>query len=169
MWVTTFNNMKVTNINILCKKDNQKLMPHLEWRNRWVFKNDVFKILYNVLFRQKLIVWLCHNGTDNQKINAIHELCLWITYYDKILSSEKLLEKDGTAPVHERNLQVLATGTFRNNNVLSSTFMNNLKWVTKFLKILDKILIVEKHQWTQFFKALRVFLFWATDLESHIK
>ena len=133
MWVTTFNNMKVTNINILCKKDNQKLMPHLEWRNRWVFKNDVFKILYNVLFRQKLIVWLCHNGTDNQKINAIHELCLWITYYDKILSSEKLLEKDGTAPVHERNLQVLATGTSVNTILQGSEsipFLGHRSWIT---------------------------------------
>ena len=60
------------------------------------------------------------------KKNRIHELRLWITNYDKMLSYEKLLEKDGSASVHERNLLVPATGTFNNNNVLSSTLMNNL-------------------------------------------
>lgn len=61
-----------------------------------------------------------------KKKNRIHELRLWITNYDKMLSYEKLLEKDGSGSVHERNLLVPATGTFNNNNVLSSTLMNNL-------------------------------------------
>lgn len=75
------------------------------------------RVLLNAFSRQKLIVWLCHNGTNNQKKNRIHY---------KMLSYEKLLEKDGSASVHERNLLVPATGTFNNNNVLSSTLMNNL-------------------------------------------
>ena len=85
------------------------------------------RVLLNAFSRQKLIVWLCHNGTDNQKINRIHELCLWITNYDKMLSYEKLLEKDGSASAQERNLQVPTMRTFKNNNVLSSTLMNNLR------------------------------------------
>ena len=58
----------------------------------------------------------------NKKINSLHERCLRIVYSDKTSSFEKLLEKDGSATIHTRNLQTLATEMFKVYKNLSPTF-----------------------------------------------
>ena len=40
------------------------------------------------------LVWVCHNCTENSKINRLHERCLRLIYNDKKLSFEELLEID---------------------------------------------------------------------------
>ena len=56
---------------------------------------------------------MCHSRTMNNKINRLHERCLRIVYSDKTSSFENLLERDGSVTIHTRNLQTLATETFK--------------------------------------------------------
>ena len=49
----------------------------------------------------------------NNKTNRLHERCLRIIYNDKTSSFMNLLAKDGSATIHTRNLQVLATEMFK--------------------------------------------------------
>ena len=62
---------------------------------------------------------MCHSCTINKKVNQLHERCLHITYSDKTLSFEKILEKDGSATIHTRNLQTVATEMFKVYKTLS--------------------------------------------------
>ena len=55
----------------------------------------------------------------NNKINRLHERCLRIIYNNKMSSFADLLAEDGSATIHTRNLQVLATEIFRvHKNIL---------------------------------------------------
>ena len=52
---------------------------------------------------------MCHSRANHGKINRLHERCpLRIIYSDKTSLFEVLLEKDGSASIHNRNLQLLA-------------------------------------------------------------
>ena len=59
----------------------------------------------------------------NNKINRLHERYLRITYNDKMSSFADLLAKDGSATIHTRNLQVLATEIFRVHKNISLTIV----------------------------------------------
>ena len=50
------------------------------------------------------LVWICHSRTNNRKINRIHERCLRIIYNDKQSPFSELLEKNGFASIHMRNI-----------------------------------------------------------------
>ena len=52
---------------------------------------------------------MCHSRENNNKINRCHERCSRIVYNDKRSSFNALLEKDGSASIHERNIKILAT------------------------------------------------------------
>ena len=56
---------------------------------------------------------MCHSRTVNNKLNKLHERCLRIVYNDKKLSIKELLETDKFVTIHNKNLQVLATETFK--------------------------------------------------------
>ena len=56
---------------------------------------------------------MCHNRTNNNKINCLHERCLRLIYNDKKSSFENLLEKGGSVSVHHRNLRTLAVELFK--------------------------------------------------------
>ena len=51
---------------------------------------------------------MCHNRTNNNKINRLHERCLRLIYNDKKSSFEDLLEKDVSVSIHHRTLKRLA-------------------------------------------------------------
>ena len=75
------------------------------------------KMLMNSFFKSQFsycpLVWMCHSLTINNKINHLHERCLRVIYNDKISSFKELLERDGSVPKHNRNLQILATGCLK--------------------------------------------------------
>ena len=50
---------------------------------------------------------MCHDQTNNNKINRLHERCFRLIY-DKKSSFKDLLEKGGSVSVHDRNLRILA-------------------------------------------------------------
>ena len=71
---------------------------------------------------------MCHSRTINNKIYHLHERCLRVIYNDKISSFKELLEKDGSVPIHNRNLQILATEMFKvYNNIAPPIFTEIFK------------------------------------------
>ena len=70
------------------------------------------RLLVNAFFYSQFnycqLVWMCHNRTNNNKINRLHERCLRLIYNDKKSSFEDHLEKDGSVSIHHRNLGKLA-------------------------------------------------------------
>ena len=69
---------------------------------------------------------MCHNRTNNRKINRLHERCLRIIFNDKQSSFIKLLEKDNSVFIHQRNLQILAIEMFKVSNGLSPILMGDI-------------------------------------------
>ena len=68
---------------------------------------------FNSQFSYCPLIWMCHSRIINKKINRLHERCLRIIYFDKQSSFEELLEKDSSASIHEKNIQILATETYK--------------------------------------------------------
>ena len=62
----------------------------------------------------------------NNEINRLHERCLRIIYNDKTLSFVELFAEDGSATIHTRNLQVLATEMFKVRKYMSPELMPEL-------------------------------------------
>ena len=69
---------------------------------------------------------MCHCRTNNRKINWLHERCLRIINNDKQSSFIKLLEKDNSVPIQQRNLSILAIEMFKVSNGLSPVLMNDI-------------------------------------------
>ena len=72
------------------------------------------------------LVWMCRSRANNNKINRLHERCLRIVHNDKQSSLNELLEKDGSVPIHMKNIQILATEMYKLINNLSSPIMNRV-------------------------------------------
>ena len=54
-----------------------------------------------------------HSRKLNNKINRLHKRCLRVVYNDSSSTFERLLTKDNSVSIHDRNLQVLATEMFK--------------------------------------------------------
>ena len=67
----------------------------------------------NSQFNYCPLIWMCHSGENNNKINKLHERCLRIIYNDKPSSFNAILEKDGSVSIHERNIKILAIEMFK--------------------------------------------------------
>ena len=67
------------------------------------------------------------NSTElNNHINRIHERALRLVYQDNSLSFAKLLEKDNSVTIPQRNLQLLATDIFKLKNRLAPEIMKKI-------------------------------------------
>ena len=73
------------------------------------------------------LVWMLHSRTMNNKINKIHEKTLRLVYKDeKNLSLDDLLKKDKSVSIHQRNLQILATETYKARTDLGPEIMKDI-------------------------------------------
>ena len=102
-------------IHDICQKAGQKLnaisriTPYMDFAKRRLLVNS---FLYSQ-FNYCQLVWMCHNRTNNNKVNRLHERCLRLIYNDKKSSFKDLLEKDGFVSIHHRNLRTLAVEMFK--------------------------------------------------------
>ena len=96
-----------------------RVAPFMNLLKKKMFMNYFFKSQFSYC----PLVWMCHSRTINNEINHLHERCLRVIYNDKISSFKELLERDGSVPIHNRNLQILTTGMFKvYNNIALSIF-----------------------------------------------
>ena len=56
---------------------------------------------------------MCHSQTNNREIDKLHKRYLWIVYNDKQSLFKDFPEKGSSVPIHERNVQILATEMYK--------------------------------------------------------
>ena len=99
-----------SHIHDICQKAGQKLneisrmTPYMDFAKRRLLVNVFFYSQFNYC----QLVWMCHDRTNNNKINRLHERCLRLIYNDKKASFKDLFKKDGSVSIHHRNLRTLA-------------------------------------------------------------
>ena len=67
-----------------------------------------------------------HSRKLNNRINNIHERDLIIVFRDYESSFQELLKQNKSACIHQRNLQILATKTFKTKNGLNPVIMEDV-------------------------------------------
>ena len=83
-------------------------------------RRKIMKSFVTSQFSYCPLIWMFHSKRLNNKINSIHERILRITsYQDNTSTIQELLNKDNCVSLHHRNLQVLATETFKIHQGLS--------------------------------------------------
>ena len=115
-------------VNNLCKKACQKLnaLVRLAPFMNVDKKRMIMKAFIESQFGYCPLVWMFHSRSLNNKINRIHERALRITYNDKSSSFQKLFEKDNPVIIHNRNIKILATETYKFLQGLSPPLMNEI-------------------------------------------
>ena len=115
-------------VSSLCKKASHELNALSEIASCMTF--DQRRLILNSFITSHFsycpIVWMLHSRKLNEIINHIHERALRIVYKDFNLSFQKLLIKDNSLNIHNRNLQKLVTKIFKVKNRLSPELMNNV-------------------------------------------
>ena len=115
-------------VSDMCKNANRKInalariSPFININKRRILMNSFFRSQFNCC----PLIWMCHSRTSNKKINRFHERCLRIIYNDNQSSLIKLLEKDNSVSIHQRNLQILGIEMFKVSNGLSPVLMNDI-------------------------------------------
>ena len=115
-------------IRSLCKKASQKL--NASARIAYSFKFEQRKILLNAFiasqFSYVLVVWMFHNRKLNNHINRIHERALRIAFQDHNSTFHKLVAKDDSFKIHDRNLQKLLIQIFKVKMNFALEIMNEV-------------------------------------------
>ena len=115
-------------ITDLCRRASRKIHTLARVTSFMTLKKR--RLLTNSFFKTEFyycpLIWMRHCRENNSKINRLHERCLRTIYNDKQSSFNELLQKDGSISIHEQNLQVLATATYKISNSLSTPLMKNI-------------------------------------------
>ena len=102
-------------VSNLCKKASMKIatlartFPYMTLKQR----RNLMKTYFISKFGYYPLVWMNHSRSLNNRINILHERAFCLAYNDFTSSFAKLLEKDNTATIHQRNLQTLAIEIFK--------------------------------------------------------
>ena len=113
-------------INRLCTKASAKLNA----LGRILYYMDPLKrrLLVNTFFTSQFnycpLTWMFHSRKLNNKINRLHERCLWLIYSDRSSLYEELLDKDNAVPIHQKKLQKLAIEMFKTYTGMTGQIMN---------------------------------------------
>lgn len=84
--------------------DISKIMPYMYFNKKQLAVNALFSWQFNYC----LLIWMCHNRKYTNKINRLHERCLWIIFNDKQSSFKDLFEKNNCLYL-PKNLHTPAT------------------------------------------------------------
>ena len=115
-------------INTLCKKASAKLnaLNRISGYMNFSKRRMIMKSFITSQFGYCPLIWMFHSRTLNNKINAIHERALRITFKDSTSTFEELLSKDNSVSIHHRNLQVLAIEMFKIKNKMAPELLNEI-------------------------------------------
>ena len=86
-----------------------RITPHLDFKQKKFLINSFFISQFNYC----QLIWMCHNGTKNNKIN-------------RKCSFHDLLEKDGFVSIDYRNLRALATEMYRIYNGVATGIVTEI-------------------------------------------
>ena len=89
-------------------------------------KRTLMTAFFNSMFNYCPLIWMWHSRENNNLINRLQERCLRIIYNDKQSSFNALFEKDGCVSIHERNIRILATETFKVSKNLAPPQMHDI-------------------------------------------
>ena len=96
------------------------IVPYLDFDKKRLLLNSFFISQFNYC----RLTWMCHNCTNNSKINRLYDRYLRLIYFDRKYYFEELLEKDNSVSIHYINFRVLAVemynGYLRSSRVLMS-------------------------------------------------
>ena len=83
-------------------------------------KKTFMKAFVTSQFEYWHLVWMFHSRGLNNRINALYERGLRITYGDRLSSFQDLLKKDNLISIHYKNIQGLKTGMFKLKNNIAT-------------------------------------------------
>ena len=120
----TFNNYLET----VCKRASQKLnaLSRLCLFIPLHKRKMLIQAFFNSQFSYCPLVWMFHSRHISTKKNNLHFRALRLVYLDEKSSFEELLNKDGSATVHHRNLQLLAIEMFKVIKGVAPAFMTDI-------------------------------------------
>ena len=72
------------------------------------------------------LVWIFHSRKINNRVNSLNKRALKVVYRDYNVRFSKLLSKDKSATIHERNLQPFAAEIFNIKNELNPKIMKEI-------------------------------------------
>ena len=76
-------------------------------------RRTLMKAFIESQFNYCPLIWMFHSRTLNNKINRIQDRALRTVYSDYNSSFNKLLDKDGSFTIHQRNVQSLAIEIYK--------------------------------------------------------
>ena len=86
-----------------------RLAPYMTSSKIHILMNYFFKSQFNYC----PLIWMCSNGSLNNKIIRLHEQWLRIVYNDKKSNFEELLKRYGSVSAHHQNIRFLAVEMFK--------------------------------------------------------
>ena len=115
-------------ITSFCKNARQKLHALARIVNYMDLpkRKALVKAFITFQFSHCPLIWIFHSRTLKSCINNIHERAHRLTYKDNQTSFKELSEKDHSVTVHQKNLQVLVTKIFKNENDLAPDIMKDV-------------------------------------------
>ena len=89
-------------------------------------RKSVMKAFICSQFGYYPLVWMFHSSKIDNHINSLHERVLRVVYRDYNATFSELLSKHISVTIYQRNLQLLATGTFNTRNELNPEIMEEI-------------------------------------------
>ena len=114
-----------SHVSFLCKKASHKLHALARVVNFMDLakRRSLMKTFITSQFNYCPLIWRLPNRQLNNRISKILERALRLVYKDNKLAFDDLLELDNSITIHQRNLQILATETFKVKNSLAPEIM----------------------------------------------
>ena len=113
----------------------------------------IMKAFISSQFSYCPLVLIFHNGNPENRVSKIHERSLRLVYDDSPhLSFHELLIKDKSVSIYQRNLQFLATETFKvKNGVSTGVTEDNFQFVNKPYDLRNNRILLGKRNRTVFY------------------
>ena len=112
----------------LCKKALQKLNAltrFVQYMNL-AQRRLIMKAFICSQFGYCQLVWMFHSRKINNHVSSLHERALRVFYRDYDATFSELFSKDKSVTIHQRNLRLLATESFKTKIELNPKIMEEI-------------------------------------------